>query len=142
MEDYLKSGDFSSIEVEFERALSNINTDPHTSITAASAIVESVLKYYIERHSLIAPERMNIGPLWQTVRQELTLNDDSQLSDDQNKILTGITSIIDGVGAFRSHIGSAHGRGAFPPKISVLEARLAVNVSHSIVTFIMDKLVE
>ena len=142
LEDYLKSGDFSSIEVEFERALSNINTDPHTSITAASAIVDSVLKYYIERHSLIAPARMNIGPLWQTVRQELTLNDDSQLSDDQNKILTGITSIIDGVGAFRSHIGSAHGRGAFPPKISVLEARLAVNVSHSIVTFIMDKLVE
>ncbi|MCL1063646.1 abortive infection family protein [Shewanella benthica] len=27
-----------------------------------------------------------------------------------------------------------------PPQISVSEARLAVNVTHSIVTFIMDKL--
>ncbi|MBE7215954.1 abortive infection family protein [Shewanella benthica] len=51
-----------------------------------------------------------------------------------------ITAVIDGVGAFRSHIGSAHGRGISPPQISVSEARLAVNVTHSIVTFIMDKL--
>lgn len=140
LEDYLKNGDFSSIEVEFDRALQNINTDPHASITAASAIIESVLKHYIARHSLIMPPKMNIGPLWQTVRQNLTLNTNAQLSDDQKKILTGITSIIDGVGAFRSHIGSAHGRGITPPQISAHEARLAVNVSHSVVTFIMDHL--
>jgi hypothetical protein len=140
LEDYLKNGDFASIEVEFDRALQNINTDPHASITASSSIIEAVLKHYIERHSLIMPPKMNIGPLWQTVRQDLTLNANTQLSDDQKKILTGITSIIDGVGAFRSHIGSAHGRGVTPPQISEYEARLAVNVSHSVVTFIMDHL--
>ena len=83
---------------------------------------------------------MNIGPLWQTVRQDLALNANTQLNDDQKKILTGITSIIDGVGAFRSHIGSAHGRGRTPPQITSYEARLAVNISHSLVTFIMDHL--
>lgn len=140
LEDYLKNGDFSSIEVEFDRALQNINTDPHASITAASSIIESVLKHYIERHALTMPPKMNIGPLWQTVRQDLTFNANAQLNDDQKKILTGITSIIDGVGAFRSHIGSAHGRGVSPPQISAHEARLAVNVSHSVVTFIMDHL--
>ncbi len=140
LEDYLKNGDFKSIEVEFERAVSNISTDPHSSITAASAIIESVLKYYIERNNLTMPNRMNIGPLWQTVRQHIPLNRNAQLSDDQNKILTGVTSIIDGVGAFRSHIGSAHGRGSTPPTISVHEARLAINVAHSITTFLMDEL--
>lgn len=140
LEYYLKNGDFSSIEAEFDRALQNINTDPHASITASSSIIEAVLKHYIERHSLTMPSKMNIGPLWQTVRQNLSLNADTQLSDDQKKILTGITSIIDGVGAFRSHIGSAHGRGVTPPQISGCEARLAVNVSHSVVTFIMDHL--
>ena len=140
LEDYLKKGDFTSVEVEFNRALSNFNTDPHTSITAASAIIESVLKYYIERNLLAMPIRMNIGPLWQTVRQNLALNADNQLNNVQQKILTGITSIIDGVGAFRSHIGSAHGRGESPPHISISDARLAVNVAHSVVTFIMDDL--
>lgn len=140
LEDHLKKGDFKSVEREFERAISNLNTDPHTSITAASAIIESVLKYYIERKKLAMPRKMNIGILWQTVRQDLTLNPDSQLSDDQIKILTGVTSIIDGVGAFRSHIGSAHGRGESPPKITTIDARLGVNVAHCIVTYIMDVL--
>lgn len=141
LEDYLKKGDFKSIEVEFERAISNINSDPHSSITAASAIIESVLKHYIERNNLLMPSKMNISLLWQTVRQHLTLNRDAQLNDDQKKILTGVTTIIDGVGAFRSHIGSAHGRGVAPPTISTHEARLAINVAHSITTFVMDKLV-
>ncbi|WP_063644923.1 abortive infection family protein [Aliivibrio fischeri] len=140
LEDYLKKGDFKSIEVEFERAISNITSDPHASITAASAIIEAVLKYYIEHNSLIMPTRMNIGPLWKTVRDDLSLNADVQFSEDQNKILTGMTTIIDGVGAFRSHIGSAHGRGITPPTISIHEARLAVNVAHCIVTYIMDVL--
>ncbi|MEZ9575327.1 MULTISPECIES: abortive infection family protein [Vibrio] len=141
LEDYLRNGDFKSIEVEFERAISNINTDPHSSITAASAIIESVLKYYIERNNLTMPSRMNIGPLWQTARQHIPLNRNAQLNDDQNKILAGVASIIDGVGAFRSHIGSAHGRGSAPPAISIHEARLAINVAHSITTFVMDELV-
>ncbi len=140
LEDYVKKGDFTSIEVEFERAISNINCDPHASITAASAIIESVLKYYIERNDLTMPTRMNIGPLWQTVRQHLPLNRDDQLNDDQNKILTGVTTIIDGVGAFRSHIGSAHGRGSVPPAISTHEARLAINVAHSVTTFVIEEL--
>jgi hypothetical protein len=140
LEDYLKSGDFSSIEAEFDRALQNINTDHHASITASCSIIEAVLKHYIEHYSLAMPPKMNIGPLWQTVRQDLALNANTQLNDDQKKILTGITSIIDGVGAFRSHIGSAHGRGRTPPQITSYEARLAVNISHSLVTFIMDHL--
>jgi hypothetical protein len=140
LEDYLKKGDFNSIEVEFDRALRNINSDPHASITAASAVIESVLKYYIECNHLVMPSKMNIGPLWQTVRQHLPLNGDAQLNSDQNKILTGVTTIIDGVGAFRSHIGSAHGRGSAPPEVSTQEVRLAINVAHSITTFLMDEL--
>ncbi|MGV3926263.1 hypothetical protein [Citrobacter freundii] len=37
LEDYLKSGDYSSIENEFLRAVENIQTDPHASVTAACA---------------------------------------------------------------------------------------------------------
>lgn len=62
---------------------------------------------------------------------------DRNLGEDQRKMLQGLSSIIDGVGAFRTHIGSAHGRGIAPPKIVVAEARLAVNASHTLVIFIM-----
>ena len=139
LEDYLKSGDFSSIEKEFERAFEHINTDPHASITAASSIIEAVCKTYLETFNLEMPSKQNIVPLWKSVQQNLGLNVDRILEEDQRKILQGLSSIVDGIGAFRTHIGSAHGRGVSPPKIVVAEARLAVNAAHTLVVFIMER---
>jgi len=138
LEDYLKSGDFSSIEKEFKRALENIQTDPHAAITAACSIIEATLKNYIENFSLTMPNKLSVKPLWDVVKPNLELNRDNTLASDQQKILQGISSIIDGVGSFRSHIGSAHGRGSNPPNIVIAEARLAVNAAHTLVIFIME----
>ncbi len=140
LEDFFKTGDFSSIEKEFERAVKNISSDPHASITAACSIIESALKFYIEKFDLAMPKKLNVIDLWGVVRSNLTLNSDPVLAADQHKILKGLSSVIDGVGAFRSHIGSAHGRGNTPPSIVEVEARLAVNASHTIVVFVMEYL--
>ena len=140
LEDYLKSGDFSSIEKEFERAIEHIDSDPHASITAACSIIESTLKFYIETFKLVMPSKLNVMPLWAAVQPHLGLNADPTLAGDQHKVLKGISSIIDGIGAFRSHIGSAHGRGISPPSIVVAEARLVVNAAHTIVVFVMELL--
>jgi hypothetical protein len=142
LEDYLKSGDFSSIEKEFERAIEHINTDPHASITAACSIIEATLKFYIEIFSLDMPNKLNVMPLWSVVQPHLGLNSDPTLAGDQHKVLKGISSVIDGIGAFRSHIGSAHGRGMNPPNIVIAEARLVVNAAHTIVIFVMELLHE
>lgn len=138
--DFFKSGDFSSIEREFERAVKNISSDPHASVTASCSIIESALKFYIEKLGLDMPKKLNVMDLWNVVRPQLTLNSHSLLADDQHKVLKGLSSLIDGVGAFRSHIGSAHGRGSNPPSISISEARLSVNASHTIVVFIMEQM--
>lgn len=140
LQDYLQSGDFASIDAEFRRAVENIQRDPHASITAASAIIEAVLKFYLERFQIPLPAKLSVGLLWAAVNPHLThrLNADSVLAQDQGKMLKGITTLIDGVGAFRSHIGSAHGRGSNPPSITVVEARLAVNASHTLSVFLMD----
>lgn len=138
LEDYLRTGDFSSIENEFERAHKHIDTDPHASITAACSIIESTLKYYIEKWELELPKKLSVMPLWETVYPHLKLNPDTILSQDQYKVLKGLSGIIDGIGAFRSHIGSAHGRGSNRPEIVVSEARLMVNAAHTIVVFLVE----
>lgn len=137
--DYFKVGDFSSIEAEFDRAISQIDRDPHAAITAASAIIEALCKTYIEIHGLEIPPKQTIGPLWKVMQQHLGLNVDPTLEDDQKRILGGLASIVDGVGAYRTHIGSAHGRGLEPPKIISSEARLAVHASHTVVIFVMER---
>ncbi len=138
LEYYFKAGDFSSIEKEFERSLAHIDRDPHASITAASSIIESLCKTYIETFNIEMPNKQSIVPLWKTVQQHLGFNIDHNLEGDQRKIFQGLSSIVDGVGAFRTHIGSAHGRGIQPPQIAVAEARLAVNSAHTLVLFIME----
>jgi len=140
LEDFLKAGDFSSIEKEFDRALQYISSDPHASITAACSIIESALKFHIEEFDLGMPKRLNVRDLWSVVYSDLALNSDPILAADQRKILKGLSTVIDGVGAFRSHIGSAHGRGNTPPSVVEAEARLSVNSSHTIVVFIMEHL--
>ncbi|HEY8906198.1 MAG TPA: hypothetical protein VIM63_09190 [Rhodoferax sp.] len=61
--DYLKSGDFASIEAEFARAIGQLERDPHAAITAASSIIEALCKTYIETFKLELPSVQSIGPL-------------------------------------------------------------------------------
>jgi hypothetical protein len=85
------------------------------------------------------PSSQTIVPLWRVVQSHLGLNLDRTLEDDQKRVLQGLASIVDGIGALRTHIGSAHGRGLQPPAIDVPEARLAVNAAHTLVTFLIER---
>ncbi|WP_373019993.1 abortive infection family protein [Thiomicrorhabdus sp.] len=126
LSDYFKAGDFGSVEAEFKRAISQIDRDPHAAITAASSIIEALCKTYIETNELDMPSKQTIVPLWRAVKQHLGLNSNQTLAEDQNRILQGLSSIVDGIGAYRTHIGSAHGRGLQPPSIRPHEARLSM----------------
>ncbi|MBN1436936.1 MAG: abortive infection family protein [Sedimentisphaerales bacterium] len=137
--DYFKEGDFPSIEAEFSRAIKQIDSDPPAAITAASSIIESLCKTYIDTVGLEIPTKQTIVPLWKVVQQHMGLNINQTLQEDQRKILQGLAAIVDGIGSYRTHAGSAHGRGAQPSQITVAEARLAVNASHTLVLFIMEQ---
>jgi len=135
---YIKTGNYQAIEDEFQRATQYLLSDPHAAITAASSLIEATCKSYIETFNLEMPNRSVISNLWHTVRSHLGLNQDTNIHQDQRKIIQGLFSIVDGVGSLRTHIGSAHGRGLNIPVISISEARLSVNAAHAVVTFIMD----
>ena len=40
--DFFKARDFASVEAEFDRAIKQIESDPHAAITAASSIIEAL----------------------------------------------------------------------------------------------------
>jgi hypothetical protein len=58
--------------------------------------------------------------------------------NDLRKILTGLNSIVDGIGALRTHAGSAHGRGVMKYKIQPRHARLAVHAAHTLTVFLLE----
>lgn len=84
------------------------------------------------------PQKLNVAPLWAAVQPSLGCNADATLADDQLQNFKRISSIIDGIGAFRSHMRCSWAWSKNPPQIVVAEARLAVNASHTLVVFIMD----
>ena len=137
--DFLRAGDFPSVEAEFKRAIEQLERDPQAAITASCSIIEATCKTYIETFALEMPTKQTVQYLWRAVQSHLGLNLDRTLRDDQKRILQGLASVVDGVGAYRTHIGSAHGRGVSPPSLNVSDARLAVNASHSLVIFIMER---
>lgn len=139
LSDFLRAGDFVAIEAEFARTIEQLDRDPHAAITAACSIIEATCKTYIETFGHEMPTNQTVTSLWRSVQSHLGLSLDPTLRDDQKRILQGLSSIVDGVGAYRTHIGSAHGRGLSTAPLEISEARLAVNASHSLVIFIMER---
>jgi hypothetical protein len=138
LEQILRSKDLQAAELEFERAMENISIDPPASLTAACAIIESACKLYIEEKGLPTPKECSIKPLWATVANDLGFDASRVEDNDLRKILTGLNSIVDGIGALRTHAGSAHGRGVMRYKIQPRHARLAVHAAHTLTVFLLE----
>jgi hypothetical protein len=134
----IRTGNFDGIQLEFDRALKSVRTDPGAAITAASAILEAVFHTIIHEERLTAPGDLSIKPLWKAVSQHFQLDPTSYPSEDLRKIVSGLSSIVDGIGAFRTHAGSAHGRAAQTYRPAPRHARLAVNAAHSLALFVLE----
>jgi Abortive infection C-terminus len=109
LSELLKADGLSAVEVEYQRAYATIGTDPGSAITASCAILEAVCKHYLETENVPLPSKQTIGPLWSEVAGHLGLSPAQMSDDDLKKILSGLFSIASGVGALRTHEGSAHG---------------------------------
>lgn len=138
LEEAFEKHDFHSLEVEFGRALDSVDADPGSAITAACAILEAFFIVYLERHSIDLPNKKSIKPLWSQVQTHLGLEPKGQNDQDILKILSGISSIVDGIGAFRTHNGSAHGGGKLRYKTQPRHARLTINAAHTLAFFLIE----
>lgn len=134
----LKARDLAGVDREFERALANVETDPPAAITAACSILESLFKFYIEDNDVETPADQSLKPLWKAASKHLGLDPAAIEDDDVKKVLSGLNSVVDGIGSLRTHTGSAHGRGRQAYRLQARHARLAVHASHTLVGFFIE----
>ena len=138
LDSILRNRDMPQVSVEFDRAIQLVDTDPPAAVTAACSILESLFKIYIEDEGLSMPSKQTISPLWATVSKHIGLAPTSVQEDDLRKILSGLTSIVTGIGSFRTHASSAHGMGRKTYRILPRHARFVVNSAHTLVMFVME----
>ena len=134
----LKDRDLTGVDKEFERALANVEKDPPASITAACSILESLFKVYIEDNGIDMPSDQSLKPLWKTASKHLGLDPAAIEDDDVRKVLSGLNSVVDGIGSLRTHTGSAHGYGRRAYRLQARHARLAIHASHTLVGFFIE----
>lgn len=138
LSDLIKGRDIPSIESEFNRALGNVNSEPREAVSAACNILESIFKVYISDEGLELPKKQDIQNVWKVVRADLGFDPSRVEDDDLKKILSGILSVVDGIGAFRTHASSAHGQGRKRYKLKPRHARLAINSAHTLALFVLE----
>lgn len=138
LKDILKQHDLPAVQIEFERALVDVQKDPEASLTAACAIVESICKIYIEEHNLPKPTKETIKDLWKVVAGNLNFDPSSVEDDDLKRVLSGLASIVDGLGSIRTHAGSAHGRGSKRYKVAPRHAKLVIHAAYTITIFLFE----
>jgi hypothetical protein len=138
LEKSISARDIPSLNEEFERALSSVEVSPRDGLSAACNILESVCKVYIEDEGLEMPSKQDLQPVWTVVRKDLGFDPSKVEDDDLKKILSGLISIVDGVGAIRTHASSAHGAGKKRYRVESRHARLSIHASHTVVSYILE----
>ncbi|HEX7895041.1 MAG TPA: abortive infection family protein [Terriglobales bacterium] len=134
----IQARDLKSVDEEFTRAVKNLTSNPREAVSAACNILESVCKTYIEDEKLDMPAKQDLAGLWMVVRKHLNFDPSKVADQDLQKILSGMMSVVDGIGALRTHVSSAHGAGRTRYALEARHARLAVNGAHTVVTFILE----
>jgi len=138
LEEILRSRNLPEISQEFERAIGSVEPDPPAAVTAACAILESLCKVYLEDEGVPLPSNQTLLPLWSATTKHIGLSPSCVEGDDLKKILSGLTSVVDGIAAFRTHVSSAHGRGRRRYAIAPRHARFVVHAAHSLATFFIE----
>jgi Abortive infection C-terminus len=143
VEGIVKARSLAGVGAEYERIFKNLESDPPAAVTASCALLEALLKSYIEGDAdLTMPSDQSVGPLWKVIKGHLHLDPGSQGNEDLKKILSGLSSIADGLGAFRTHHGSAHGRATVKYRVLPRHARLAAHACLTLCTFIIETMEE
>lgn len=138
LDEILRERDLAALDREFDRAVKTIESDPPSSLTAACSMVEAMCRIYIDDNQLEMPREKSIKPLWHVVKKDLGFDPSRVEDQDLLKILSGLGSVVEGVGALRTHASSAHGQGRKCYNIQPRHARLAVHSAHTLIIFVLE----
>jgi hypothetical protein len=89
------------------------------------------------------PDKKDIKALFNAVRKPLGLSSDKPdldplIADDVRKILSGLATAIEGIGALRTHGGDAHGRERGYTRIDQRIASLAIHAASTVALFLIQ----
>ncbi|MGX7742328.1 abortive infection family protein [Rhodopseudomonas parapalustris] len=136
--DALASFDAEGVHVVWEKALSRRNADPEGAITIARTLLETVCKRILDDLGESYSEKDDLPALYISVAKQLNLAPDQHTEQPIKAILGSAMNLVNGLGTLRNRLSDSHGRGGKPVRPSARHAKLAVNTSGALATFLVE----
>ena len=135
--------DLDTVRRDLDRALASAEADPEDAVTAACSVLESVCRSVLVALGMDLPAKKDIQHLFKAVQVPLGLdpgrNDlPNDVVGDVRMVLQGLSSMIQGIGALRTHAGDAHGRERGFRRLDARIARLAIHSASSAAVFVLE----
>ena len=135
--------DFDTVGRDLDRALASCEADPEDAVTAACSTVESVCRSILTELGEPLPSKKDIQGLYNAIKQPLGLSPDRTdldplIANDVRQVLSGLSSMLAGIGALRTHGGDAHGREKGYIRVDPRIARLSIHAASTAALFLIE----
>ena len=136
--DILSTVDSEHVQEAWHKALDRRRNDPDGAVTAARTLLEAVCKHILDECKIAYDDKADLPKLYNLVAKELNLAPNQHVETVVKQILGGCCAVVEGLGALRNRLSDAHGRGKSGAKAQPRHAALAVNLSGSLATFLIE----
>lgn len=137
-EPILSKLDSEHVRTAFTNATNRVASDPAGAMTAARTLVETVCKHILDDAGIAYDDAADLPKLYKLVARSMHLAPDQHTEEVFKQVLGGCTSVVEGLGALRSKLGDAHGKGRKAARPSARHAALVVNLASAMCVFLVE----
>jgi hypothetical protein len=128
----------SYINAEWLKALERKADDPEGAITTARTLLETTCKFILDNLGVTYKDDIELPKLYRLTAENLNLAPDQHTEQIFKQILGGCQSVVEGLGALRNKLSDSHGKRSSQIKPTSRHAELAVNLSGTMTTFLLE----
>ena len=128
------------IQETWQKALERRTTDSEGAITVARTLLESVCKHILDSTGATYDNCADLPKLYTLTAKLLNLSPSQHTEPLFKQTLGGCQTVVGGLGAIRNQYSDAHGKNASGTKPAPRHAELAVNLSGTMATFLLQTL--
>ncbi len=121
---------------DWNLARDKIESDPSDSVTRSSSYIESVCRKILTEQKEPLPKTITTVSLVKACEKVLKLKN-AEAERDIKQIIGGIKGVVGGIGALRTHFGTAHGKSPDDFEIDSHYARLANDSAAAVSLFLL-----
>lgn len=137
-EETLKQLNSEEVQKLFTIAMNRTEKDANGAVTAAKSLLESTCKLLLDDMKIEYTLSEDIPSLFKKISTKLNLHPTQHPNDSLKKILSGCSSIVQGIAETRNKISDSHGQGRNPMNAAPRHAKLAVGMAGAMSAFLVE----